>query len=122
MPSQPSTAEAKAAVATLCWLGVFDRAQQVGRRLVCRSPSRATTSPGRLHFSRSRSTNRQGGSAFNCWGGRERRDGSGLVQPPLSSYRCTYSKMWITVKYTWGLSLQSTEKSALQSMLNTCSS
>ncbi|MCW3820436.1 HNH endonuclease family protein [Micromonospora sp. DR5-3] len=43
-------------------------------------------------------------------------------QPPLSSYRCTYSKMWITVKYSWGLSLQSSEKSALQSMLNTCSS
>ncbi|MFI7650903.1 HNH endonuclease family protein [Micromonospora sp. NPDC049460] len=43
-------------------------------------------------------------------------------QPPLSSYRCTYSKMWITVKYSWGLKLQSSEKSALQSMLNTCSS
>ncbi|MEV7350316.1 HNH endonuclease family protein [Micromonospora chalcea] len=43
-------------------------------------------------------------------------------QPPLSSYRCTYSKMWITVKYNWGLSLQSSEKSALQSTLNTCSS
>ncbi|MEU7775306.1 HNH endonuclease family protein [Micromonospora taraxaci] len=43
-------------------------------------------------------------------------------QPPLSSYRCTYSKMWITVKYTWGLTLQSSEKTALQSMLNTCSS
>lgn len=43
-------------------------------------------------------------------------------QPPLSSYRCTYSKMWITVKYSWGLSLQSAEKSALQSMLNTCTS
>jgi hypothetical protein len=43
-------------------------------------------------------------------------------QPPLSSYRCTYSKMWITVKYSWGLTLQSSEKSALQSMLDTCSS
>ncbi|OKI56400.1 HNH endonuclease family protein [Micromonospora sp. CB01531] len=43
-------------------------------------------------------------------------------QPPLSSYRCTYSKMWITVKYSWGLSLQSSEKSALQNMLNTCTS
>ncbi|MGV9213215.1 HNH endonuclease family protein [Micromonospora sp. RB23] len=43
-------------------------------------------------------------------------------QPPLSSYRCTYSKMWITVKYNWGLTLQSSEKSALQSMLNTCAS
>ncbi|MEU7769843.1 HNH endonuclease family protein [Micromonospora taraxaci] len=43
-------------------------------------------------------------------------------QPPLSSYRCTYSKMWITVKYNWGLKLQSSEKSALQGMLNTCGS
>ncbi|MGK5741527.1 GmrSD restriction endonuclease domain-containing protein [Micromonospora sp. URMC 103] len=43
-------------------------------------------------------------------------------QPSLSSYRCTYSKMWITVKYTWSLTLQSSEKTALQSMLNTCSS
>ncbi|WP_435204941.1 HNH endonuclease family protein [Micromonospora sp. bgisy143] len=43
-------------------------------------------------------------------------------QPPLSSYRCTYSKMWITVKYSWGLTLQSSEKSALQTMLSTCSS
>lgn len=43
-------------------------------------------------------------------------------QPPLSSYRCTYSKMWITVKYNWSLTLQSSEKSTLQSMLNTCAS
>lgn len=43
-------------------------------------------------------------------------------QPSLSSYRCTYSKMWIAVKYNWGLRLQSSEKSALQNMLNTCSS
>ncbi|MEU5783861.1 HNH endonuclease family protein [Micromonospora lupini] len=43
-------------------------------------------------------------------------------QPPLSSYRCTYSKMWITVKYSWSLTLQSSEKSALQSMLDTCAS
>ncbi|MFG1918384.1 DUF1524 domain-containing protein [Micromonospora sp. NPDC048898] len=41
-------------------------------------------------------------------------------QPSLSSYRCTYSKMWITVKYNWGLTLQSSEKSALQGMLDTC--
>jgi hypothetical protein len=43
-------------------------------------------------------------------------------QPSLSSYRCTYSKMWIRSKYVWGLTLQSAEKSALQTMLNTCSS
>jgi hypothetical protein len=43
-------------------------------------------------------------------------------QPPRSAYRCTYAKMWIRSKYHWGLSLQSSEKSALQGMLNTCSS
>jgi hypothetical protein len=43
-------------------------------------------------------------------------------QPPRTSYRCTYSKMWIRVKYVWGLRLQSSEKSALQTMLNTCTS
>src|SRR3954453_2907609 len=39
-------------------------------------------------------------------------------QPSLTSYRCTYARMWIRVKYTYGLKLQSSEKSALQSMLN----
>jgi hypothetical protein len=42
--------------------------------------------------------------------------------PPRTSYYCTYSKMWIQSKYHWGLRLQSSEKSALQSALNTCSS
>ncbi|WP_432825239.1 HNH endonuclease family protein [Dactylosporangium sp. CA-092794] len=41
-------------------------------------------------------------------------------QPPLASYRCTYARMWISVKYTWSLKLQSAEKSALQTMLNSC--
>jgi uncharacterized protein DUF1524 len=42
-------------------------------------------------------------------------------QPSRTSFRCTYARMWIGAKYSWGLSLQSSEKSALQSMLNTCS-
>jgi len=41
-------------------------------------------------------------------------------QPSQTSYRCTYAKMWITVKYTWALRLQASEKTALQAMLNTC--
>jgi hypothetical protein len=41
-------------------------------------------------------------------------------QPPVSGYRCTYARMWIGVKYAWSLRLQSSEKSALQSMLNSC--
>ena len=43
-------------------------------------------------------------------------------QPSVSSYRCTYAKMWIAVKHYWALKLQSAEKSALQTMLNTCTS
>ena len=39
---------------------------------------------------------------------------------PLSSYRCRYARMWIRVKHRYSLRLQSSEKSALQGMLNTC--
>nr|WP_243859791.1 HNH endonuclease family protein [Amycolatopsis arida] len=41
-------------------------------------------------------------------------------QPPRTSYRCTYGKMWIRVKHRWGLTVQSAEKTALQGMLNAC--
>jgi hypothetical protein len=41
-------------------------------------------------------------------------------QPPVTGYRCTYARMWIGVKYYWSLTLQSSEKSALQTMLNGC--
>jgi hypothetical protein len=43
-------------------------------------------------------------------------------QPPRTAYRCTYAKMWITVKYTWALKLQAAEKSALQNALSACTS
>jgi hypothetical protein len=39
---------------------------------------------------------------------------------PVAAYHCTYSKMWIRTKYVWNLRVDSAEKSALQSMLNTC--
>ncbi|AWS45397.1 HNH endonuclease family protein [Streptosporangium sp. 'caverna'] len=41
-------------------------------------------------------------------------------QPSVASFRCTYARAWIQVKYYWKLTLQSAEKSALQSMLATC--
>jgi hypothetical protein len=41
-------------------------------------------------------------------------------KPPLTSYYCTYARMWIGVKYYWALKITSAEKSALTSMLNTC--
>ena len=42
-------------------------------------------------------------------------------KPPRTSAYCGYAKFWIHTKYRWGLSLQSAEKTAVQSMLNTCS-
>lgn len=42
-------------------------------------------------------------------------------QPSRAGARCAYAKWWIAVKHKWALHLQSAEKSALQTMLNTCS-
>lgn len=42
-------------------------------------------------------------------------------KPSRAGAHCAYSKWWIHTKYNWGLSLQSSEKTALQTMLNTCS-
>ena len=41
-------------------------------------------------------------------------------KPPLTSYWCTYAKMWTHVKSTWALTVNSAEKAALTSMLNRC--
>jgi hypothetical protein len=41
-------------------------------------------------------------------------------KPPLTSFYCTYAKAWVDVKYEWGLTVDSAEKSALTSMLATC--
>ncbi len=41
-------------------------------------------------------------------------------KPPLSSYYCTYARMWTAVKYKYKLTVNSAEKSALTSMLGTC--
>ncbi|KAI5803457.1 hypothetical protein DFH27DRAFT_600667 [Peziza echinospora] len=41
-------------------------------------------------------------------------------KPPLTSYYCTYAKMWISVKYVYSLSVKQAEKTALTDMLATC--
>ncbi|MFG1999313.1 HNH endonuclease family protein [Spirillospora sp. NPDC048911] len=41
-------------------------------------------------------------------------------KPPLTSFYCTYARAFIDVKYEWGLSVDSAEKSALSSMLGRC--
>jgi hypothetical protein len=41
-------------------------------------------------------------------------------KPPLTSYWCTYSRMWIGAKHKWGLTVNSAEKSALTTMLDRC--
>ncbi|MFF2851452.1 HNH endonuclease family protein [Streptomyces sp. NPDC058001] len=40
--------------------------------------------------------------------------------PSRTSYRCTYARMWVHVKYYYNLTVDSAEKSALQSILNGC--
>ncbi|KUO22509.1 HNH endonuclease family protein [Streptomyces dysideae] len=40
--------------------------------------------------------------------------------PSVSSYRCTYVRAWVQVKYYYDLSVDSAEKSALTSYLNNC--
>ncbi|MTD57689.1 HNH endonuclease family protein [Amycolatopsis pithecellobii] len=41
-------------------------------------------------------------------------------KPPLTGYWCTYAEMWIKVKYTWKLTVNSAEYSALSGMLDRC--
>ncbi|TCO64871.1 HNH endonuclease family protein [Actinocrispum wychmicini] len=41
-------------------------------------------------------------------------------KPPLTSYWCTYARMWVASKYKWALTVNSAEKSALTSMLGRC--
>ncbi|WP_395107701.1 HNH endonuclease family protein [Actinomadura sp. SCN-SB] len=41
-------------------------------------------------------------------------------QPPRASFRCAYARAWIQVKWFYGLTVDSAEKSALTSMLGTC--
>ncbi|MEU9131681.1 HNH endonuclease family protein [Kitasatospora sp. NPDC048540] len=39
---------------------------------------------------------------------------------PQASYRCTYARAWVQVKYYYGLSVDSAEKSTLTSLLGGC--
>lgn len=41
-------------------------------------------------------------------------------KPPLTSYWCTYAKMWTHTKFRFALTINSAEKSALTDMLNRC--
>ncbi|MFF8829252.1 HNH endonuclease family protein [Streptomyces sp. NPDC015131] len=40
--------------------------------------------------------------------------------PSRTAYRCTYARMWVQVKHHWKLTVDTAEKSALQSVLNGC--
>ncbi|WP_419994590.1 HNH endonuclease family protein [Streptomyces boninensis] len=40
--------------------------------------------------------------------------------PPVSGYHCTYARMWVWVKHTYGMTADSAEKSALSEALGTC--
>lgn len=43
-----------------------------------------------------------------------------LWKPPLASFRCMYARSWIDVKYRYGLTVDSSEKSALSGLLGAC--
>ncbi|PRX47492.1 uncharacterized protein DUF1524 [Prauserella shujinwangii] len=47
-------------------------------------------------------------------------DGPEEWQPPRTAYRCTYAKMWISVKHEYRLTATGAEKSALSGMLDRC--
>ncbi|KAH3760724.1 HNH endonuclease [Pelomyxa schiedti] len=40
--------------------------------------------------------------------------------PPRTSYKCTYARAWVQVKYYYGLSVDSAEKTALNNQLAGC--
>ncbi|MBT0567277.1 HNH endonuclease [Williamsia sp. CHRR-6] len=40
--------------------------------------------------------------------------------PPVSSYRCTYARMWVGSKFAWDLTLQQSEYDRLSSILDGC--
>ena len=43
-----------------------------------------------------------------------------LWKPPNRAAHCLYAKRWIAIKTTWQLTVNASEKAALDSMLNTC--
>lgn len=47
------------------------------------------------------------------------RDPAGYL-PTDNSYRCSYVSKWITVKTKWKMTVDAQEKSAIQTVLNTC--
>ncbi|MCM2388694.1 HNH endonuclease family protein [Streptomyces albipurpureus] len=40
--------------------------------------------------------------------------------PPRTAYRCVYVRMWVQVKHSYGMTVDTAEKSALRSTLNGC--
>ncbi|WP_018653737.1 HNH endonuclease family protein [Actinomadura flavalba] len=41
-------------------------------------------------------------------------------QPPSAGFRCTYARAWVQVKYYYALAVDTAEKNALTTMLNSC--
>ncbi len=40
--------------------------------------------------------------------------------PSVSSFRCTHATEWVAVKVRWRLSVDATERTALQEILGSC--
>ena len=52
--------------------------------------------------------------------GRNSKDSKDYYLPSRAEYVCTYIAEWVAVKYRWSLSVDSTEKSNLQELLDSC--
>ena len=52
--------------------------------------------------------------------GRNSKDSKDYYLPSRTEYVCTYVAEWVAVKYRWSLSVDSTEKSNLQELLDSC--
>lgn len=40
--------------------------------------------------------------------------------PPNDGYRCTYAIQWVSVKFTWSLTVTTPERGTLTSILSSC--
>jgi hypothetical protein len=84
-----------------------------------RSGASGWTESRRQSFANSLSTPQLIAVTDNSNSAKGDRDPAAWV-PSRAAFHCTYARMWIGTKYQWGLSLQPSEKSALQSLLNSC--
>jgi hypothetical protein len=78
----------------------------------------AWTTPQRQAFAND--TNQPQLLAVSASSNRSKGDDDPAEWLPRASYQCTYTRAWVQVKHYYGLTVDSTEKTALRSVLNSC--